>query len=99
MRLLSFIQGLDLNGFIFFPILFSKFSSVAKDLPQNISPAEKIEGRETSDRKEEEEEKREMGPAEEKKEEEDKDSEVKEEKSGTERSRRKEGWKVCESVF
>lgn len=55
-----------------------------KELSQNISPAQRI----ASDRKEEDE-KKEMGPAEEKKEEEDKDSEVKEEKSGTDLSREK----------
>lgn len=65
---------------------------MAKELSQNISPAQKVEGREASDRKEEEE-KKEMGPAEEKKEEEEKDSEVKEEKSGTEQSRRKKDGK------
>lgn len=61
---------------------------MAKELSQTISPAQKIEGREASDRKEEEE-KKEMGPAVEKKEEEDKDSEVKDEKSGTDQSRGK----------
>lgn len=70
---------------------------MAKELSQNISPAQKIEGREASDRKEEEE-KKEMGPAEEKKEEEDKDSEVKDEKSGTDQSRgKKDG--VCVKGF
>lgn len=65
---------------------------MAKELSQNISPAQKIEGREASDRKLEEE-KKEMGPAEEKKEEEDKYSEVKEEKSGTDQSRGKKDGK------
>uniref|UniRef100_A0A674PNF4 Chromodomain helicase DNA binding protein 3 n=1 Tax=Takifugu rubripes TaxID=31033 RepID=A0A674PNF4_TAKRU len=59
-------------------------SSSAKELSQNTPPAQKMEGREESDLKEEQE-KKEMGPAEERKEEEEKDSEVMEEKSDREK--------------
>lgn len=78
--------------------LSPQLSSLAKDLSQNTSPAQKMEGREEGDLKEEVE-KKETGPAEEKKGEEEKDAAVKEEKSGTDQSREQEDGKTVKGLL
>lgn len=78
--------------------LSPQLSSLAKDLSQNTSPAQKMEGREEGDLKEEVE-KKETAPAEEKKGEEEKDGAVKEEKSGTDQSREQKNGKSAKGLL